>query len=112
MPERHVARNYQLHTLGGGDGAPGSLGACAGPAQDSFDPGRPLARRRAFVREVVRQGLRGLAAMHARQRLHQSLGPASLLLSTTDETCGPAPANLSGTTACIARLANRTSKTA
>lgn len=68
--------------------------ACAGAARrgvggtdfwDLFDPERPLARRRTFVREVLRQGLSGVSALHHRRRLHQSLGPASLLLTSVDE---------------------------
>eukprot|EP00873_Tetraselmis_striata_P006732 jgi/Tetstr1/426996/TSEL_017203.t1 len=47
-----------------------------GEVWDMFDKSRPIARR---------QMLRGLAFMHKHQRLHQSLGPNSLVLSTTQE---------------------------
>lgn len=49
------------------------------------DPEQVLAGRRAFVREVIRQAMQGLQYLHQNMRLHQSLGPASLLLSTSDE---------------------------
>ena len=55
---------------------------------DRWEPDRPLARRRAFVTRALRQALQGLAFMHARQRLHQSVGPASLVLNLMDERCG------------------------
>ena len=37
---------------------------------------------------MLRQAMIALAFMHGRQRLHQSLGPGSLLLSSTDERWG------------------------
>ncbi|EIE22208.1 hypothetical protein COCSUDRAFT_42575 [Coccomyxa subellipsoidea C-169] len=50
-----------------------------------FDRGR-AERRQAFALEVLRQTLKGLAYMHSRNRLHQSVGPSSVILSGTDET--------------------------
>lgn len=52
---------------------------------DLFDSRRLLARRRIFVREIIRQALSGVGNLHNRRRLHQSLGPASLLLTSVDE---------------------------
>lgn len=50
-----------------------------------FDRGRPMRRREEFIREILRGTLRGLAYMHGRGRLHQSLGPASVVLNTVQE---------------------------
>lgn len=52
---------------------------------DRWEPGRPLGRRQAFVLQMLRQALEGLAFMHGQQRLHQSVGPSSLVLNLTDE---------------------------
>ncbi|KAK9828536.1 hypothetical protein WJX72_000643 [[Myrmecia] bisecta] len=52
---------------------------------DRLDPAKPLARRRAFVIELLRQCLEGMTYMHARQRLHQSLGPSSVVLRRIEE---------------------------
>ncbi len=52
---------------------------------DRFSPAKPLARRREFVLQLLRQVMEGLAYMHRRFRLHQSLGPASVVLNSTDE---------------------------
>lgn len=47
---------------------------------DRFDPSRPIQRRRYFVIKLLRGAISGLAYMHAQGRLHQSLGPASVVL--------------------------------
>lgn len=52
---------------------------------DRFDPKRPLARRQVFIRRLLRGFLKGLAYMHSKGRLHQSIGPASVTLNTTNE---------------------------
>eukprot|EP00892_Ulva_mutabilis_P009344 jgi/Ulvmu1/6782/UM030_0120.1 len=52
---------------------------------DQFDGGAPLKRRKLFIVKLLRQVFTGLAFMHAAGRLHQSLGPASVLLSTAEE---------------------------
>lgn len=52
---------------------------------DRWEPGRPLRQRQAFVLRMLRQALEGLAFMHSQQRLHQSVGPSSLVLNLTDE---------------------------
>mmetsp|Transcript_3010 Transcript_3010/g.8791 ORF Transcript_3010/g.8791 Transcript_3010/m.8791 type:complete len:446 (+) Transcript_3010:172-1509(+) len=59
--------------------------AASEKAMGMKDPQQVLAGRRAFVREVIRQAMQGLQYLHQNMRLHQSLGPASLLLSTSDE---------------------------
>eukprot|EP00271_Cylindrocystis_brebissonii_P006493 TRINITY_DN19272_c0_g1_i1.p1 TRINITY_DN19272_c0_g1~~TRINITY_DN19272_c0_g1_i1.p1 ORF type:complete len:526 (+),score=72.01 TRINITY_DN19272_c0_g1_i1:372-1949(+) len=53
---------------------------------DRFDRDRPLLRRQKFIVQVLRGVMAGLAFMHARGRLHQSLGPASVMLNTGDES--------------------------
>eukprot|EP00192_Tetraselmis_astigmatica_P011306 CAMPEP_0117664572 /NCGR_PEP_ID=MMETSP0804-20121206/9300_1 /TAXON_ID=1074897 /ORGANISM="Tetraselmis astigmatica, Strain CCMP880" /LENGTH=367 /DNA_ID=CAMNT_0005471831 /DNA_START=247 /DNA_END=1350 /DNA_ORIENTATION=- len=65
----------------------GAKGEAVGEGEfwDRFDSERPLKRRKIFVLKCLRQMLQGLAFMHSRNRLHQSLGPGSLLLSTTQE---------------------------
>mmetsp|Transcript_514 Transcript_514/g.1104 ORF Transcript_514/g.1104 Transcript_514/m.1104 type:complete len:446 (+) Transcript_514:52-1389(+) len=52
---------------------------------DNLDESRPIARRRAFIKLALYQALLGLAYLHKNDRLHQSLGPNSLVLSTTSE---------------------------
>jgi len=52
---------------------------------DRFDASRPIRRRKIFILKCIREMLTGLAFMHSRNRLHQSLGPSSLILSTTEE---------------------------
>ena len=52
---------------------------------DRFDTVRVFRRRHAYIVSALRQAMCGLAFMHARFRLHQSLGPYSLVLSTPDE---------------------------
>ncbi|ONK71742.1 uncharacterized protein A4U43_C04F11900 [Asparagus officinalis] len=51
----------------------------------NFDMNRKLKRRRFFVIKLLNGAIRGLAYMHDRDRLHQSLGPASVVLNTTVE---------------------------
>ncbi|KAL2653141.1 hypothetical protein R1flu_021269 [Riccia fluitans] len=52
---------------------------------DRFDPERPILRREIFITKLLRGVFSGLAFMHANGRLHQSLGPASITLNTTEE---------------------------
>eukprot|EP00899_Mesostigma_viride_P029366 jgi/Mesvir1/9614/Mv17240-RA.2 len=52
---------------------------------DKFDPSKVIARRRRFVLSILQQVFCALRFMHDRGFLHQSLGPASVVLSTTDE---------------------------
>lgn len=47
---------------------------------DLIDKTRPIRRREYFILGILRGALRGLSFMHARGRLHQSLGPASVVL--------------------------------
>jgi hypothetical protein len=47
---------------------------------DRFDKSRPIQRRRLFITKLLRGTFKGLAFMHARGRLHQSLGPASVVI--------------------------------
>ena len=47
---------------------------------DRFDRQRPLERRQRFLVRLLRGVLGGLAFMHGRGRLHQSLGPASVVM--------------------------------
>ncbi|CAM6041541.1 unnamed protein product [Sphagnum compactum] len=52
---------------------------------DRFDKSRPIQRRRQFITKLLRGTFKGLAFMHARGRLHQSLGPASVVINTKEE---------------------------
>lgn len=52
---------------------------------DRFDVQRVLRRRQVYITSAMRQALCGLAFMHTRYRLHQSLGPYSLTLSSPEE---------------------------
>lgn len=52
---------------------------------DRLDPLRPLARRGRMIRNIGRQTIEGLAYMHRNDRLHQSLGPTSVVLRNVDE---------------------------
>ncbi|KAH9530777.1 hypothetical protein CY35_19G002700 [Sphagnum magellanicum] len=52
---------------------------------DRFDKSRPIQRRRHFITKLLRGTFKGLAFMHARSRLHQSLGPASVVINTKEE---------------------------
>lgn len=50
-----------------------------------FDRDLKLKRRNFFVIKLLNGALRGLAFMHDHDRLHQSLGPASVVLNTISE---------------------------
>ncbi|XP_077237669.1 protein kinase superfamily protein [Tasmannia lanceolata] len=50
-----------------------------------FDLEQKLKRRRYFVIKLLRGAISGLAYMHDHERLHQSLGPASVVLNTIVE---------------------------
>jgi serine/threonine protein kinase len=52
---------------------------------DRFDKSRPIQRRRHFITKLLRGTFKGLAFMHAHDRLHQSLGPASVVINTKEE---------------------------
>jgi len=52
---------------------------------DNMMPERPIARRQTFIKVILYKALCGLGYLHAKDRLHQSLGPQSLVLSTVDE---------------------------
>ena len=52
---------------------------------DRWETWRPLARRQRFVLRALRHVLQALSFMHARQRLHQSVGPSSVVLNLTAE---------------------------
>ncbi|CAK9869256.1 unnamed protein product [Sphagnum jensenii] len=54
---------------------------------DRFDKSRPIQRRRHFITKLLRGTFKGLAFMHACGRLHQSLGPASVVINTKEERC-------------------------
>lgn len=56
-----------------------------GELWDRFDPARPIRRRARFLRRVMAGLMSGLAFMHSRGRLHQSLGPASVTLNLIEE---------------------------
>lgn len=58
----------------------------SGDLWDGMDPRRTLHRRHSFILSILRQGVAGLLFMHQKQRLHQSLGPNSLILNTTQVT--------------------------
>lgn len=50
-----------------------------------FEQDQKIKRRRIFVIKLLQGILRGLAFMHDHNRLHQSLGPASVVLNTIAE---------------------------
>lgn len=50
-----------------------------------FDRDQKLKRRRFFVIKLLNGAIRGLAYMHDHDRLHQSLGPSSIVLNTIAE---------------------------
>ncbi|PIA58641.1 hypothetical protein AQUCO_00500529v1 [Aquilegia coerulea] len=50
-----------------------------------YDRAQTIKRRRLFVIKLLRGSLSGLAYMHSHDRLHQSLGPASVSLNTIAE---------------------------
>lgn len=45
-----------------------------------FDEEQRIKRRRKFVTNLFRGAMKGLAFMHENERLHQSLGPSSIVL--------------------------------
>lgn len=47
---------------------------------DRFDKTRPILRRLIYITKLLRGTFEGLAFMHSRGRLHQSLGPASVVV--------------------------------
>lgn len=51
---------------------------------DGLDPQQAINRRWAFLLKVLRESITGLAFMHRKGRLHQSIGPNSLVLSTLE----------------------------
>lgn len=56
-----------------------------GEFMDFFEPQRRLQRRQAFVCSILRQTMQGIAFMHANSRLHQSIGPGSVVINMSDE---------------------------
>lgn len=56
----------------------------SGDFWDGMDPIRIIRRRHRFILEILQQGVAGLNFMHQKDRLHQSLGPNSLILSTIE----------------------------
>lgn len=56
-----------------------------GEFMDMFEPQRRLQRRQAFIRSILQQTMKGVAFMHANSRLHQSIGPGSVVLNKSDE---------------------------
>lgn len=47
---------------------------------DFLDYNRPINRRYIFIIKLLRGAFDGLAHMHSKGRLHQSLGPASVVI--------------------------------
>eukprot|EP00897_Mesotaenium_endlicherianum_P001274 jgi/Mesen1/1174/ME000124S00211 len=64
-----------------------SAGGAVGEGElwDRWDRSRPITRRQRYILAVLRGVMRGLAFLHSRGRLHQSLGPASVGLNLVDE---------------------------
>ncbi|KAI5084689.1 hypothetical protein GOP47_0000858 [Adiantum capillus-veneris] len=52
---------------------------------DYFDYSRPIKRRYIFIIKLLRGAFSGLAHMHSNGRLHQSLGPSSVVINTLAE---------------------------
>eukprot|EP00250_Pteridium_aquilinum_P022724 c25611_g1_i1 orf=142-1485(+) len=52
---------------------------------DYLDSNRPIKRRYIFIIKLLRGAFGGLAHMHSKGRLHQSLGPASVVINTLAE---------------------------
>lgn len=77
-----------------------SVAVGEGEFWDRFSPERPLERRRLMVLRILRGALEGLAFMHARNWLHQSLGPTSIAISESESAAAFFPA-----TAPLARTA-------
>ncbi|KAG9454392.1 hypothetical protein H6P81_007296 [Aristolochia fimbriata] len=50
-----------------------------------FDPDQTFTRRQLFIIKLLRGAMNGLCYMHDRGRLHQSIGPASVVLNTIVE---------------------------
>ncbi|XP_020085010.1 uncharacterized protein LOC109707893 [Ananas comosus] len=50
-----------------------------------FDKGQKVKRRRFFVLKLLNGAMNGLAYLHDHDRLHQSLGPSSVVLNTVVE---------------------------
>ncbi|XP_061993168.1 uncharacterized protein LOC133711023 [Rosa rugosa] len=59
--------------------------AGGGQVWNKFEQEQTIKRRRYFVTKLLQGTMRGLAYMHDRERLHQSLGPASVILNTIVE---------------------------
>ncbi|CAH8316712.1 unnamed protein product [Eruca vesicaria subsp. sativa] len=55
-------------------------------AWNPYDKEVMMKRRRNFVITILQGAMRGLAFMHANDRLHQSLGPSSIVLNTPAES--------------------------
>lgn len=51
-----------------------------GQVWNKFEQEETIKRRRYFVTKLLQGTMRGLAYMHDHERLHQSLGPASVIL--------------------------------
>lgn len=54
--------------------------AGGGQVWNKFEQEETIKRRRYFVTKLLQGTMRGLAYMHDHERLHQSLGPASVIL--------------------------------
>lgn len=54
--------------------------AGGGQVWNTFEQEETIKRRRYFVTKLLQGIIRGLAYMHDHDRLHQSLGPASVVL--------------------------------
>lgn len=52
---------------------------------DYFDCSRPIKRRYIFIIKLLRGAFSGLDYMHSNGRLHQSLGPSSVIINTLAE---------------------------
>lgn len=52
---------------------------------DPFSLNQAIKRRRRFVIRILQGTMNGLAFMHNHDRLHQSLGPSSILINTITE---------------------------
>ncbi|XP_010453854.1 PREDICTED: uncharacterized protein LOC104735718 isoform X2 [Camelina sativa] len=50
-----------------------------------YEKDQMMKRRRIFVINILQGAMKGLAFMHANDRLHQSLGPSSIVLNTPAE---------------------------
>ncbi|CAH2072574.1 unnamed protein product [Thlaspi arvense] len=50
-----------------------------------FEKEQTMKRRRNFVIKILQGAMKGLAFMHANDRLHQSFGPSSIVLNTSAE---------------------------